>query len=89
MRKVLIKFGPLFFFTPLPVRAIDGMRKLRKGITLGDDLTIRELIDKGRRSCQILSLMRRWHSRGALLMKPRIIPMKYKHLQSSSRGSAA
>ena len=31
------------------VRAIDGMRELRKGITLGDDLTIRELIDEGRR----------------------------------------
>ena len=31
------------------IRAIDGMRALRKGITLGDDLTIRELINEGRR----------------------------------------
>jgi len=31
------------------IRAIDGMRELRKGITLGDDLTIRDLINEGRR----------------------------------------
>jgi hypothetical protein len=30
-------------------RAADRWRELRKGITLGDDLTIRELIDAGRR----------------------------------------
>ena len=30
-------------------QAIDRWRKLRKGITLGDDLTIRQLIDEGRR----------------------------------------
>ena len=30
-------------------RAVDRWRELRKGITLGDDLTIRELIDEGRR----------------------------------------
>ena len=31
------------------IRAIDGMRELRKGITLGNDLTIRDLINEGRR----------------------------------------
>ena len=31
------------------IRAIDGMRELRKGITLGDALTIRALINEGRR----------------------------------------
>ena len=31
------------------IGAIDGMKELRKGITLGDDLTIRELINEGRR----------------------------------------
>ena len=31
------------------IGAINGMKELRKGITLGDDLTIRELINEGRR----------------------------------------
>ncbi len=31
------------------VQAIDRWRELRKGITLGDDLTIRDLINEGRR----------------------------------------
>ena len=30
-------------------RAADRWRKLRKGITLGNDITIRDLIDEGRR----------------------------------------
>lgn len=31
------------------IRAVDGLRELRKGITLGNDLTIRDLIEDGRR----------------------------------------
>lgn len=32
-----------------PAEAIERLRELRQGVTLGPDITIRELIDEGRR----------------------------------------